>query len=80
MKNEYIEQLQKLSDEKLVERFNSDVGNPGWVAARGRFLEAMREEFIRRDFDTSEIIMDGGMSMKYKVRLVIKKKLSKIKE
>ena len=72
-KNEYEESFAKLSDEEIVETFNSDTKHNGWVAARGRFLSALRREFIKRGFDTSEIIKGEGMSMMHRVKLEGKK-------
>ncbi len=63
----YADQLAKLSDDKLIIRFNDDVGHSGWVSARANFLAAMRQELLKR-FDCSNVIKGGGMSMKYKIR------------
>jgi hypothetical protein len=57
------------SDQELIERFNGDVRNPGWVSARARFLTASREELLSRNFDCSEIITAGGMLMGHKIKL-----------
>lgn len=40
-----------MSDAELVEAFNKDVGNPGWVSARAAFLTALRDEFERREIN-----------------------------
>ena len=61
------------SDEQLVERFNGDVGKPGWVAARGRFHHALFSEFRKRGIDFSCIQSGDSISLARKVRLVGKK-------
>lgn len=62
-------ELFSLSDEGLVDRFNSDVGNPGWIGARARFHSALRQELIRRDIDFSAIGDDKSLSFRTKVSL-----------
>jgi hypothetical protein len=69
MKNEFAARLRGLSDQELVDLFNKDVGNPGWVAARGRFHVALKEEFTRRGFDFSAIGNDISLSFKNKIIL-----------
>lgn len=64
----YAKQLEELSNNELISRFNNDVGHSGWVSARANFLSAMRQELLKR-FDCSEVINESGMSMKYKVQL-----------
>ena len=61
--------LQKMSDEQLIEAFNNDVENPGWVAARARFHSALREEFENRDFYFSAIGNKNSLSFKDKITL-----------
>ena len=67
--NEFTEQLRNITDEELIERFNKDVGNPGWVAARGRFHHAMSEEFVRRGFDYTAIGDEHSLSWAQKIEL-----------
>lgn len=67
------ESLQKMSDEQLIDSFNKDVGNPGWVSARGRFHSALREEFENRGFDFSAIGNKNSLSFANKVVLIDKK-------
>ncbi|PIQ76179.1 hypothetical protein COU78_01320 [Candidatus Peregrinibacteria bacterium CG10_big_fil_rev_8_21_14_0_10_49_24] len=50
---EYRERFKKLTDVELQDTLNKDCGNPGWVAARGFFLSALREEFESRGLDYS---------------------------
>ena len=61
------------SDERLVEYFNRDVGNPGWVAARGRFHHALFSEFRIRGIDISCIQSGDSVSLARKVKHVVKK-------
>lgn len=62
-------ELASLSDSELVRRFNSDVGNPGWVAARARFHSALRAELTRREIDFSSIGDEKSLSFRRKVTL-----------
>lgn len=55
--------------EELIGAFNRDVGNSGWVAARGSFHMALREAFLATGLDCSSFISDGGMSLRYRIRL-----------
>ena len=64
------EKLQKMNDEQLVDAFNEDVGNPGWVGARARFHSALREEFESRGFDFSAIGNKSSLSFANKIALV----------
>jgi hypothetical protein len=61
------------SDKQLVQRFNGDVGNAGWVGARGRFHHALFSEFKKRGIDFSCIQSDNSISLARKVKLVGKK-------
>jgi hypothetical protein len=66
--------LRDITDKELVGRFNSDVGQTGWVGARGRFHRDLCLEFDRRGIDFSCVgKTDAYLSVKRKVRLVGKK-------
>jgi hypothetical protein len=39
--------------QELIDAYNQQVGNRGWVRARGYFLTALRQEFLNRDVDCS---------------------------
>lgn len=65
--------------EELIERFNREVGNPGWVRARSFYLAALRERLGATSLDCSEFIDDETMSLRYRVRL-IGRKLVQIRE
>lgn len=67
------EQLQKMSDEQLIDSFNKDVGNPGWVDARARFHSAIHEEFERRGFDFSIIGNKNSLSFANRITLIGKR-------
>ena len=69
LENQFSIKLQTMSDDELIDAFNKDVGKPGWVAARGRFHAALREEFIKRNFDFSAIDSDVSISFKSKIVL-----------
>lgn len=72
MKNndyEYEDTLKKLSNEELVAAFNRQIGVTGWGNARAAYCNALRKEFQRRDFDSSLIINESGISFARKVVL-----------
>ncbi len=62
-----------MSDAELVEAFNKDVGNPGWVSARAAYWTALRDEFDRRGFDYSSVGNAAEISLATKVKLIDKK-------
>ena len=65
--------MEKYSDEKIVECFNSQVGIKGWTSATGSYMSAIREQFEKRKIDYSEVGNSLYMSYKYKVVLQDKK-------
>lgn len=67
------EELQGMSDEQLIDSFNKDVGNPGWVGARARFHSALYAEFEDRGFDFSAIGNKNSLSFADKIKLIGKK-------
>ena len=69
-RQEFQERLNAMSDQKLVEAFNREVGNPGWTSSRATYLALLGEEFGKRKFDPSVITGGGGLSLKHKVKLV----------
>ena len=71
--NEYKNLLQKMNDDELIDRFNQDVGNPGWVRARASFHAALRDEFDDRNIDSSALGANGSMSFNKKIKIVDKK-------
>lgn len=70
-KNNYgfKESLKLLSDELLVARFNQEVGNPGWVTARGYFLSEIVALLESRGIDCKLIKFHNGISIQNKVKL-----------
>ena len=72
-KSIFNDEFQQLSDQQLIDRFNGDVNNPGWVTARGDFHAAMHHEFVKRGWDISEIGDQFSHSLAFKVRLEGKK-------
>ncbi len=51
--------LHRLSDARLVQRFNDECGKPGWVRARANFLKALSEEIRRRGIDAGGFTQGG---------------------
>lgn len=63
--------LATLSDQALVERFNREVGNRGWVSARACFLAALRNQFEYRAIDYALVKNEtGGINLAKKVVLI----------
>jgi hypothetical protein len=67
--HDYATGLLRCSDEDLVDLFNRDVGNAGWVAARAAFSQALITEFRRRGIDVSSVRSQDGTSYTTKVKL-----------
>ncbi len=61
--NEFQKRFKAMSDKELIDAFNRDVGNPGWVSARGEYHGALRAEFENRGYDYLSI-GDKGVSIK----------------
>lgn len=66
---EFKNYLEKCTDLELVVRFNSEVGIRAWGTARACFLEAIRQEFLSRNWDCSSFITPDTMSLKHPLRL-----------
>ena len=67
--NEFAEVFSSASNEELVLAFNRQVGNLGWVSARGRHNVALHDEFIRRGFDCSSVVAGNTINFKCPIRL-----------
>ena len=70
---EYAEWFKKMSDEELVEAFNCQVGNAGWVARKITYLCALHAEFNNRNYDYSAIGTKGSLCLLRKIKLIGKK-------
>jgi hypothetical protein len=73
MPYDFIERFKAMSDIELIEAFNKEVGNPGWVSARAAYLMALHDEFVRRGFDYSSIGSAAGLSLATRIKLIDKK-------
>lgn len=65
----FAARFREMSDEKLIEAFNREVGNSGWVNARAEYLSKLHEEFKVRGYDYSAIGNDGNLSFAHKIGL-----------
>ncbi len=65
----YQKRFEKMSNEELVECFNREVKNPGWTGAKGAYLCALHQEFLKRGFDISLIGGEYCLSFGQKVKL-----------
>lgn len=67
---EFEEPFAIARDEKLIQMFNHEVGITAWGNARAEYLDAMRYEFLRRDFDSSLIITKNTLRLARKIKQV----------
>jgi hypothetical protein len=65
----FVARFREFTDEELIDAFNRDVGNPGWVSARASYLAALHKEFERRGFEYSAIGGAHRLSLGHKIRL-----------
>jgi hypothetical protein len=65
----YQERLSDCDSSELVRLFNAEVGNRGWVRARGHFLAALRGALLASGLDCTSVINSGGMNLDRRVRI-----------
>ena len=70
----YIEYSVKTLDDCII-RFNDDVGNRGWVSARGSMLRALMEIFLESDLDCSDFIEKIHFGEKEYDRMSVSKRI-----
>lgn len=59
------------TNQDLVEIFNNQVGNKGWVSAKAVFLQNLKNEFIHRHIDISNVLNEtGGFNLNQNVNLI----------
>jgi len=54
---------------ELIDMFNRDVGNNGWVYSRSIFLGLLRNAFLATGLDCSSFIDETGMSIRNRIAL-----------
>ena len=69
-KKAYLEQLRYLTNNELVEQFNSKVGIQYFNFALQGFMGAMREELQSREIDYTEIGGEKTMSYANKIKII----------
>lgn len=62
-------EFSRLADDELVHRFNKQVRCLGGNTIRKVYLEALREELRRRNFDSSIVLNKCGLRLHHKVKL-----------
>ena len=72
-KVEYMEKLSKLDDKGFVELFNSHVGTRYFNIPLQGYLNALHDEFAKRNIDYSAIGDEKALSFAKKVKLIGKK-------
>jgi len=70
----YLKYSAKRLDECII-RFNDDVGNGGWVSARGRMLRALMEIFLESGLDCSDFIAKIHSDEKEYDRMSVSKRI-----
>ena len=63
MEYDFRERFRNASPQELVQALNGQVGNPGWVRARGFFLAALQDAFLATGLDCSGFIQNGAMRL-----------------
>ena len=71
-RKDYKEFFKKCSNQKLIDCFNGQVKNPGWCHAKMIYLDCLQQEMKKR-FDTSILIVNGGFSYSKHIYLEHKK-------
>lgn len=66
---QFTERFAQASDKKLIEMFNKEVGISAWGNARAEYLQVMRNEFLRRDFNSSLIISEQSFCLTKKIKV-----------
>ena len=67
--NEFRGRMRGYSISELVEIFNTEQPKQVWISARGRYLVALREAFLKMDYDCSSFISNTGMSLDHPVEI-----------
>lgn len=63
-------QLSDKSREELIDLFNREVGNTGWVSARSIYLIELRRAIQKAGIDCSIVLNEsGGFNLKRRVKL-----------
>ncbi|MEN2436148.1 hypothetical protein AAH994_12105 [Weeksellaceae bacterium A-14] len=66
----FKKKFNEIDNNSLILKFNEQVGIHVWGNARAHYLEALRDEFIKRGFNCGIIINSAGMSIAKKIKLV----------
>ena len=65
----FAKRFAESTDEELIEFYNREVGQNGWVSTRATYLYCLHKEIESRDFDSSLIIRGNIMSLTQKIKL-----------
>ena len=69
-RKQFTERFAQANDKELIEMFNEQVGITAWGNARADYLHTMRNEFLRRDFDSRLIITESTFRLARKIKQV----------
>lgn len=67
--SQFASQFAEATIEKLVQSFNSQVGNRGWSSMRAAHDHALMAEFVRRGIDVSAVDDGHAFSFAHRVAL-----------
>lgn len=70
LSEEFKERFKEKTDQELIAIFNKYVGNRGWCSAKGVYLAALRKEITERDFENTDLIIEGGLKLSHRVVLI----------
>jgi len=68
--NEFRARFKGNTNQELIDAFNRQVGNPGWVSPRASYLEVLYSELKRRGFDVTALGDERSFPLARKVRLI----------
>ncbi len=69
LKTRFEKHLNGYTDSELIDTYNKSVRIKAWGNARAIYIEALRKELIKRNFDNSLIIKENTFSLSKKVKL-----------
>ena len=69
VENEFKERMGNYSIDELVEIYNIEQPKQVWISVRSRYLVALREAFLKSNYDCSAFISETGMSLDHPVKI-----------
>ena len=66
----FARRFREMTNDQLDEAFNKQVGNTGYVSARGNYLIHLRDEFLSRSLNCTSFIQGNEMILDYLIEIV----------